>query len=426
VILVHSYLGVEWDSAGIVYGGSTLDRDDPAEAFAVPHRRFNPTQAAIIVCDEDPTQSLIERRYLKKDALCSVTDGGLGELISAGLDAPSGLLSYLHSAAISPERMRAAAETLRLEEMKRGQVTDPSAPSAHVWKATAEAAPLVRLSRVLDRLADELACGRTGPAYSLLVNGDGLIAQGRKPWAFDEQRLLVLDGTANPEIMRQFVPTLAAEPEIRVERNARIIQVKNATFYKGSLIKRVSDANGRGKPEPTERLLEVGDFIERTAHTGKTLVVTNKPVRCALTGEDQDGKLPVSSEYRGADVAHFGNLRGSNEFEGHDAMIILGRDEPSVRAAEQRAMAIWYDTQKPIDEVRLNARGRVKYRSRVGRYQMRDGSTIHARVSKPWSSGAEKPRWCRRLTGCGSFTTKSARASTFCVAFHWTFRLTSS
>jgi hypothetical protein len=87
------------------------------------------------------------------------------------------------------------------------------------------------------------------------------------------------------------------------------------TFYKGSLIKRASGPDGKGAPEPTARLLEVGEFIEKTARKGKTLVVTNKPVRCALTAENERGSLQISAQYRGADIAHFGNLRGSNEFE---------------------------------------------------------------------------------------------------------------
>jgi len=73
----------------------------------------------------------------------------------------------------------------------------------------------------------QLACGRAGPAYSLLVDGNGLIGQGRWPWVFDDQRLVLLDGTANPNILRQFVPQLQVRPEIRVRRNARVIQVRD-------------------------------------------------------------------------------------------------------------------------------------------------------------------------------------------------------
>src|SRR5215831_14342438 len=77
-----------------------------------------------------------------------------------------------------------------------------------------------------------------GAAYSLLSDGDGLIAQGRRPWVFDNQRLLLLDGTANPEILRQFVPQLQDVPEIRVHRRARVIQVRDLTFFRGSLVEK--------------------------------------------------------------------------------------------------------------------------------------------------------------------------------------------
>jgi hypothetical protein len=96
--------------------------------------------------------------------------------------------------------------------------------------------------------------------------------------------------------------------DIRVQRNARFIQVSNTTFYKGRLVRRAPDANGKRKPEPTARLSEVAEFIEKTARKRRTLVVTNKPVRCALTGEDEHASLPISAKYRGADIAHFGNI----------------------------------------------------------------------------------------------------------------------
>jgi hypothetical protein len=127
--------------------------------------------------------------------------------------------------------------------------------------------------------------------------------------------------------------------------------------------------------------LEVAEFIEKTARKEKTLVVTNKPARCALTGEDEHGPMPISAKYRGADIAHFGNIRGSNDFEGHEITIILGRDEPTVAAAEQRGMAIWYDTTEPIRRVSPNLQGRFNYPTRTRRYLFQDGSTKRANVS---------------------------------------------
>ena len=241
-------------------------------------------------------------------------------------------------------------------------------------------ASLVRLSRVLERLADELACERQGPAYSLLTDGDRLIAQGRRPWVFDNQRLLLLDGTANPDILRQFVPQLEDLSEIRVQRNARVIQVKDRTFFRGSLIEQVPTGGDEAEWRPKARLTEVARFIERMAQEGRTLVVTNKRVRCALTGENSSGKLPVSGQYAGADIAHLGSIRGTNEFEDHDMVIILGREQLSPRDAERLAKAIWYDTQQPIQCIPARPTGQVQYPYRVRGYKMRDGSQNQVRV----------------------------------------------
>src|SRR5262249_46860572 len=149
----------------------------------------------------------------------------------------------------------------------------------------------------------------------------------------------------------------------------------------GSLIKRATASDGTRKPEPKARLLEVAAFIEKTARNGKTLVVMNKPVRCALTGEDAHGSLPISAPFRGADIAHFGNLRGSNEFERHEIVIILGQDEPSVADAERRAMAIWYDTKEPIRRARRDYKGQVNYPVKTRRYQMSHGTKKSGNVS---------------------------------------------
>ena len=232
VILVHSHLGLEW-------GATAAERASwPSEGLAdqgdhCPERPryFNPKQANIIICDEDPTVSLVEEFRLSPEDIRAVEGDGLGEKILAGLVHPAGLLSYLRDQAISADQLREAAEGARTKERSRGQISSPEVGDGEVARAAHSAPRLVRLSRVLERLADELACGRPGPAYSLLADRDGLIAQGRAPWVFDNQRLLLLDGTANPDILRQFVPHLEDLPEIRVQRKARVIQVKDLRFF---------------------------------------------------------------------------------------------------------------------------------------------------------------------------------------------------
>lgn len=381
VILVHAYLGLEWKSESYARIAGMFDIGNGSNDGPGSKPSFNPAYASTIVCDEDPTQSLVEQTRLKKDALRSITERGLGELILEGLDAPVGLLSYLHKKEITPEQLQATAEKLKHEEGGRGRIANPNASDGAVGHRVATAQPLVRLSRVLERLADELASQRAGKAYSLIASERGyLISQGRRHWAFQNQRLLVLDGTADPEILRAFVPNLQVADEIRVERNARVVQVMDRTFFKGSLLKSANAEAGESYFDP-KRWDEIRSFIERIASEGKTLVVTNKPVRCKLTGENPHTALPISGKFGDADIAHFGNIRGSNEFERHDTVIILGRDEPSVRGAEQRAMAIWYDTKEPIKIIAAAPDGRVMYPKRHRSYTMRDRSPRGEKIS---------------------------------------------
>jgi hypothetical protein len=83
--------------------------------------------------------------------------------------------------------------------------------------------------------------------------------------------------------------------------------------------------------------------------------------------------VPVSAPSAGADIAHFGNIRGTNEFEDHDVVIILGREQPSPKDAERRAMAIWYDTKEAIRCLPPDAKGQAQYPYRLRSYTMRDG-----------------------------------------------------
>jgi hypothetical protein len=330
VILVHSHLGLEWgataaERAEWASDGPPDQEDDTPER----PRYFNPKQANLIICDEDPTASLVDQTRLSPEDIRGIVEDGLGDKILAGLVHPNGLLSYLRAEGILPDHLRGAAEDARTAERRRGRISSPEVGDGDIVRAAQSAPRLVRISRVLGRLADELASGRAGSAYSLLREGDGLIAQGRRSWVFDNQRLLLLDGTANPRILRQFVPQLQDVPEIGVERNAFVVQVRDLTFFRHSLVEDLPE-DGKGTWRPTARLVQVAEFIRGVAaNEGRTLVVTNKRVRCALTGEKANWKLPMRGRYGGADIAHFGAIRGTNEFEDHDVVIILGREQLS-------------------------------------------------------------------------------------------------
>jgi hypothetical protein len=100
----------------------------------------------------------------------------------------------------------------------------------------------------------------------------------------------------------------------------------------------------------------------------------------------------VSAPYAGADIAHFSNIRGTNEFEDHEAVIVLGREQPSPRDAERRAKAIWYDTKKPIREIKPAEKAQVQYPYRERHYPMRDESRPKVRVRVHPDARPAKPQ----------------------------------
>jgi hypothetical protein len=142
--------------------------------------------------------------------------------------------------------------------------------------------------------------------------------------------IIFIDADLSPEILKLFRPNVRVL-DIPAKRLATVYQVTDITNSKSSLLDK----------ENRRRALSVVSFIKHMATTGKTLVVTIKDFRIALTGETDDKKLPKCADYHGANLAHFGSLRGLNAFEEYDNVVIIGRMEPPVNALERQANGLW-------------------------------------------------------------------------------------
>ena len=137
VILVHSHLGLEW---GATAAERFYQEEDEEGGGGERQRQFNPKQANIIVCDEDPTFSLVEEARLSPEDLRGVGEHELGETILAGLIHPGGLLSHLRDQGISADQLREAAEGARAAERSRGQISSPDGGDGELAQA-ANSAP---------------------------------------------------------------------------------------------------------------------------------------------------------------------------------------------------------------------------------------------------------------------------------------------
>jgi hypothetical protein len=326
------------------------------------------------VIDEAAISTLVERTKL--------TDGDiavLGELLGVDLIAelkpPGRLLTALADKNLTPDALRTLAQKKAITEAREGYVLNPACDDETLQKEIGNLKPFRRLAPILERLADELASGRGGAAYSLILQDGKVISQGRRQ--LPAKKVLLLDATGNAVILRQFFRDLEEATPLKVRRNARVKQVSDRTFSRSQLLK-----NGKA----TKLLEEANRFIalkafELKKQGGRLLVVTDRRARALLTGESEEELKRPSGRALGADIAHFGNLRGSNNFEEHAAVIILGRDQPKGEDAVQLAQAIWYDTPEPIKLAKRDARGRINYTEGERNHQMRDGSTCPGKVS---------------------------------------------
>jgi hypothetical protein len=351
------------------------DVDDEGVPQHPRWKMFTLDDPAHIVCDEDPTANLVDTdtQYPEK-ALGQLVNRLLRETILTGKS--GGLLDLLRDAGFTPERLIELTEA----QAKHDYAAAPGlAPGS-----TNNAAKLPKLKKryrwvgAIKRLAAELASGRKGDSYSLGFATDKQGAPiirlfGRRNWP-DGASALILDGTASPTILRTVIPGLKALDEIIVQRNAEVIQVRDRTFSEYSLLGKQSDEAEAADDDVTEAataglLEEVRRVIEREAEQGKTLVVATKKVRLALTNEAEE-EMPASSPAHGADIAHYGNIRGTNDFEGHDTIILLGRMELPVVAAEDRAKAIWFDATTPLKFIPTDSGGARRYQNERRRYWM--------------------------------------------------------
>jgi hypothetical protein len=174
----------------------------------------------------------------------------------------------------------------------------------------------------------------------------------------DGAPVLAIDASADREIVARFLPG-ATFHEIKVGRRAHVTQITDMPISKSKLLR-----NGRG---PGRLLDEATGLIEVTATRARTLVVAPKPVAEHLRARADLAMIPADR----LAFAHFGALRGLDRFKEFEAVIILGRDQMSVREAEDLAAAIYADDPEPIQRLK----GEM-LPTKAGFIRMRDGRTV--------------------------------------------------
>ena len=156
-------------------------------------------------------------------------------------------------------------------------------------------------------------------------------------------RILLLDASADHLIVEQFFDIDAFE-DISVERNAHVTQCYSTACSTTRLVpSRHTDDQSRADAE--RDLAAVQEVIDRAAEKFQHVLVVGP---AAVTGNENTGAPALLRAPKNVDFAHFGAIRGIDEYKHHDAVIIIGRNQPPVEAIEDYGRALFYDHPEPL------------------------------------------------------------------------------
>lgn len=170
----------------------------------------------------------------------------------------------------------------------------------------------------LEAIAVEISTKREH-AYSVVYRDSKLIVRFLRNSSAIQTPTLLLDATADEELIRGVLPD-ARYHAIEVPRKAHVVQVQNRRLSKYALTQE------QGK-DRTVALVQ-GSLDRIAAPYAKGLLVTFKSTESLFS-------VPPTWK-----TAHFGNVRGIDEYKDLDTIAIVGTYLPPIQAVEDEAAAL--------------------------------------------------------------------------------------
>jgi hypothetical protein len=207
-----------------------------------------------------------------------------------------------------------------------------------------QALPPGHTAALLTQLANERHRQRAGRRFTsriearngrleLLLRVEHLIAQLARP----EQPKLILDATANAGLLRALFPTTPLQIEQpAIEMRARVVQVIGRDWAKSTLRRDDRETNAKFTRW-------VDDVACQIRPDRPTLVV------CTLEWAEELRAALAARGHSNARVAHYGALRGSNAYRGHD-VILAQVYHPNLEQLIREGRALFADDALPLEE----------------------------------------------------------------------------
>lgn len=286
-------------------------------------------QPDLVVIDETFLSSLQDARRISEARLRQIlnqaADSDLGDRLVNALRDGMSVLAEIRNMGFGQEELLAIQVDTSTDLGFSGRLNHPrNFPNARELKER------IAAGIILETLAEEIALQdreqvsrlRYDPSTNEVVlnrlNMDGIDPT---------PHLLLLDATADYSILNHLFGELEFH-RIDIEQKAFVTQVYDRT------------GSNRSWQDGEDRVDDLMRVIQTHTEIGyRVLCVANMDLA------DQLRELDLGEN---AAVAHFGNIRGIDEFRDYDTIFITGRNQPPQSDIDGQARALWWDDTEPL------------------------------------------------------------------------------
>ena len=381
--------------------------------FVMSHTALTMPSAAprpdLVIVDEDPSFSLLRhaeidasrfapnadwrkcvekahgemtQNLISEESMYSLFD--IVDKLGHALSGPAPLLAL--AALTTAKALREAAKTLRIVEEQQISPVRPDMPDKKIKDIIEilDELEIKQVGRILRSAADEIEAVdqwvRAGhapedwrPSFNgiavdlnakAVVNGRAERLSRVGAYSLAEIQIakgtpiVVLDGTADPELLTRALRRPVETHRIDVQRQGEVIQVHGKSFSNRSLILDKAVAPGRQNKDVERLQQEVVHFIENERAKAQDHIFVCSAL--SVEKEIMTNERREAWEALGISWSHFGATRGINRWQTCPTAILIGRKQPPPRAALDTARAFFALDHEPLDNLE-NPRAEPQY-----------------------------------------------------------------
>ncbi|GEM_PF-3292980 len=156
-------------------------------------------------------------------------------------------------------------------------------------------------------------------------------------------KITLLDASASQLVIEPFFTVGTISP-MHIPRRAVVTQCHSSRCSNASLIPTKHKSPAR-QDAAAVRLADVQTLINRLEARGLKVLVVGPSGITGNPGNDIPSLLTVRA---GSDLAHFNALRGVDHWGKMDAVVLVGRNQPSAVDVENIARSLYWDSEQPL------------------------------------------------------------------------------